>query len=72
MSFLRLKNAELGYTLPKNVSNRFGVSAIRFYALGVNLATISNFKLWDPELGTNNGSAYPLMKTVNFGLNINF
>ncbi len=58
-SFMRLKNIELGYTIP------YG----RIYLSGVNLLTFSSFKLWDPELGGWNH--YPMQKVVNIGLQLN-
>ncbi len=72
MSFLRLKNAEFGYTLPTAISKRLHSTAIRFYVQGVNLLTLSNFKLWDPELSTGSGAIYPQMSTISLGLNLNF
>ena len=72
MSFIRLKNAELGYTVPKHLYKQLGISTIRLYAQGVNLLTFSKFKLWDPELASDYGNVYPQMRTINFGLNINF
>ena len=72
MSFLRLKNAEIGYTLPKNISGKIGMSTTRIYIQGVNLLTFSKFKLWDPELATSNGSAYPNIKSYSIGVNLNF
>jgi len=72
MRFLRLKNTELGYSLPKNIYRKAGISTIRLYAQGLNLLTFSKFKLWDPELDTNTGRAYPQMRVVNLGLNIIF
>lgn len=72
MSFLRLKNVEIGYTLPKNIYKRLGVSSIRVYAQGVNLLTFSKFKLWDPELDSDYGNIYPQMRTITLGLNLNF
>ena len=72
MSFLRLKNAELGYTLPKKWTKKAGMSAVRFYVQGVNLLTFSGFKLWDPELESSYGNVYPLTRNVSLGLNINF
>ena len=72
MSFLRLKNAEIGYTLPKDLYTQWGISTIRLYMQGVNLLTFSKFKLWDPELASDYGNVYPQMRTVTFGLNINF
>ena len=72
MSFLRLKNAELGYTLPRNWTKKAGISTIRIYLQGVNLLTFSQFKLWDPELSSSYGNVYPLTRNVSLGLNLNF
>lgn len=72
MSFLRLKNAELGYTIPKKAVQKLKLSTVRFYVSGVNLLTFSKFKLWDPELNVSYGNAYPQMQTYTFGVNVNF
>lgn len=72
MSFIRLKNVELGYTMPKKHIKHLGISSMRIFLQGVNLFTFSNFSLWDPELATSDGRMYPQMKTVNAGININF
>ena len=72
MSFLRLKNAELGYTLPKKWTRKVKMSTVRIYLQGVNLVTFSKFKLWDPELSSSYGNVYPLTRNVSLGLNINF
>jgi hypothetical protein len=72
MSFLRLKNAELGYTLPKKWVKKAGLSTVRFYIQGVNLLTFSKFKLWDPELESEYGNVYPLTRNVSLGINLNF
>ena len=72
MSFLRLKNAELGYTLPKKLTKKAGISTARIYLQGVNLLTFSKFKLWDPELESSYGNVYPLTRNVSLGLNLNF
>ena len=72
MSFLRLKNAELGYTLPKKWTSKVGISTARIYLQGVNLLTFSPFKLWDPELESTYGNVYPLTRNVSLGLNLNF
>ncbi|HBX21838.1 MAG TPA: SusC/RagA family TonB-linked outer membrane protein [Porphyromonadaceae bacterium] len=71
-SFLRLKNAEVGYTLPRNLIEKFYVSDLRVYLSGVNLLTFSPFKLWDPERGGGEGAAYPPNKMFTMGLNIYF
>ena len=72
MSFLRFKNAELGYTLPKNLTKKAGISTLRVYLQGVNLLTFSDFKLWDPELESSYGNVYPLTRNVSLGINLNF
>lgn len=56
-AFLKLKNAEIGYTY-KNM---------RFYLRGSNLLTISKFDLWDPEQGGGNGLKYPTQRVFNLG-----
>ena len=72
MSLLRMKDVELGYTLPKRLITNIGLSSLRVYLKGTNLLTFSGFKLWDPEVDTSNGAAYPIMKSFAFGLDINF
>ena len=72
MSFLRLKNAEIGYTFPKKWTKKAGIQALRLYVMGTNLLTFSDFKLWDPELDTAYGTRYPITRNVSVGLNINF
>jgi TonB-linked SusC/RagA family outer membrane protein len=72
-SFLRLQTVELNY----NFSNRkwlskIGVSNLNVYAIGYNLLTVSDFKLWDVELGDGRGAQYPLMKTYNLGIRCMF
>jgi len=67
-SYLRLKTLEAGYTLPKNALNRLRLKSLRLFFLGTNLLTFTDFKLWDPEMNSSNGQAYPLSKTFTFGL----
>jgi TonB-linked SusC/RagA family outer membrane protein len=71
-NYLRLKTAELGYTLPKSVLHRLKINTCRIYVSGLNLYTFSSFKFWDPELGSANGGAYPIQRIINGGININF
>lgn len=72
-AYLRLKNAEIGYTLPKSLSNKLLLKSLRIFVAGTNLLTFApDVKLWDPEIGSVDGRGYPLMRTVNLGLNINF
>ncbi|MBC8053665.1 MAG: TonB-dependent receptor [Sphingobacteriaceae bacterium] len=71
-SYLRLKTAELGYTIPKQFTRKLNVNTFRVYASGFNLLTWSKFKFWDPELGSGNGGRYPIQRSVFLGLNMNF
>ncbi len=72
MSFLRLKNLEVGVTAPEKWSRRIWINNFRIFARASNILTISDFKLWDPELETTDGLKYPLTKSVSFGVNVNF
>jgi TonB-linked SusC/RagA family outer membrane protein len=72
MSFIRIKNAEMGYTLPKAFVSKAKITNVRIYAQAVNLLTFSKFKLWDPELDASYGNIYPQMKTISFGASLNF
>ena len=70
-TFIRLKSAELGYTLPKSLSDQLKMSNFRVYVSGLNLLSFSGFKLWDPEMA-GNGLGYPVQRVFNLGLNVNF
>ncbi len=70
-SFLRLKTAEIGYTIPEKMSRKIGMSLLRVYVSGVNLLVWSKFKMWDPEMA-GNGLGYPVQRVYNLGININF
>ena len=69
--YLRLKNLELGYTLPKRIANKIAMQSLRVYLSGVNLFTFSPFKLWDPDLQTG-ATNYPNNRIINIGLTIGF
>jgi TonB-linked SusC/RagA family outer membrane protein len=70
MSFGRLKTLELGYSLKKSVAEKIWLQGVRVYCSANNLFYISDFKLWDPELGTSNGLKYPTTKSILFGLDV--
>ncbi len=70
-SFLRLKQLEIGYTMPRALSDKLRVQKFRAYVSGTNLMTWSKFKLWDPEMA-GNGLAYPIQKVFNVGLMVSF
>ncbi|ADV42271.1 TonB-dependent receptor plug [Bacteroides helcogenes P 36-108] len=75
-AYLRLKNIQLGYTLPKTWVKKAGLQNVRIYVSGDNLLTISDITgIFDPEtLGGDygDGKLYPLCKTLSIGLNVNF
>lgn len=70
-SFVRLKSAELGYNFNKSQLKFIHLSSARIYLNGLNLLTLSSFKLWDPEMGTS-GLGYPIQKVFNLGLRVEF
>ncbi|WP_316815987.1 TonB-dependent receptor [Pedobacter nyackensis] len=72
IDFLRLKTMDLGYNLPSGTLKSMGVKMARIYAQGINVLYWSKFKLWDPELGTNNGAAYPNTRTISLGIQASF
>ncbi|MDP4157569.1 MAG: SusC/RagA family TonB-linked outer membrane protein, partial [Bacillota bacterium] len=71
-SYLRLKQAEIGFTLPASISRRVRSKDIRVYANGLNLLTFSPFKWWDPESKSSTGIYYPVQRVVNVGVDIKF
>ncbi|MCG8305760.1 MAG: TonB-dependent receptor [Cytophagales bacterium] len=70
-SFMRLKQLEIGYTIPQRWADKIYLNSMRFYVSGRNLLTFSKFKLWDPEMA-GNGLGYPIQKVYNLGLQVNF
>lgn len=80
-SYIRLKNIQLGYTLPNKISTKFGVNSLRIYVSADNLLTITDYSGFDPEIGNYNGQAlqagvdfasYPQARTFITGINIKF
>lgn len=69
-SYIRLKNLDIGYTLPKQLSQKLFMRKARIFFMGQNLLTFAPFKTWDPELGSSDGQKYPLGKSFTLGLNI--
>ena len=72
MSFLRLKQFTLSYYFPKSWTKDLFIKGGRFYVMGSNVFTWSSFKLWDPELNTNNGIKYPNVTAYTLGVNFDF
>ncbi|MCQ2183869.1 MAG: TonB-dependent receptor [Bacteroidales bacterium] len=76
-SYLRIKNVEIGYTIPARIMNKAHMDRLRVFFSANNLLTLCNkyVKAYDPELlagGNDTGWNYPLMRTFTFGLNLNF
>ena len=78
-NYLRLKNLEIGYSLPETFLKKFGLEAFRVYASGLNLLTLTGLKDFDPESPNTapgsiwvNSQVYPLNKTLSFGLTVTF
>lgn len=75
-SFLRLKNVQIGYTLPKVWTKKIGLENVRVYISGQNLCSFNSFyKGWDPEneIGTGDSpSYYPINSIYSFGFNLKF
>ncbi len=87
-SYARMKNIQVGYTLPKNITDKLGINlqAVRFYGQGINLITIAGYSGLDPEisltdfsgaLGSNltlgvDSGAYPITRSLVFGVDISF
>ena len=68
--YVKLKNLQIGYTLPQNISRKIAMQKFRIFVSGENLFTITKYPGLDPELGTTIG--YPLMRSVSLGAQISF
>lgn len=69
VSFLRVKNMSLSYSLPANVVSKMGISSLSFSFILTNLFTITNYSGLDPETP---GATYPLARSCSFGLSLGF
>lgn len=69
--FLRCTALELAYNMPHKVLNRIGIKNVRIYVRTTNPFVITDFHLWDVELGSN-GFNYPIQKSYSMGLNFSF
>lgn len=72
-SYVKIRNIQFGYTLPRSVVKKFGASGLRFYISLDNPFTFKSYrKGWDPENTSNNGQYYPIMSSYSFGLTLSF
>jgi TonB-linked SusC/RagA family outer membrane protein len=70
--YIRLKNLELGYTIPANIGQKVGINALRVYVNGLNLLTFDKLKVYDPENANANGQYYPQARVLNAGVTVTF
>lgn len=71
-SYIRLKNIEIGYSLPKRVLSKLHMSQFRVFASGYNLLTFDDLKVCDPETTSTGTPMYPIVAVVNMGVKFSF
>lgn len=71
-NYIRLKNLEVGYTLPTTFTDRLRIQGLRAYVNGLNLITLDSLDFFDPESTTGSGVYYPQTRIINLGLNLTF
>jgi len=79
-AYMRLKNLQIGYSVPPKLLKKAYITRMRFYVQGSNIFTITKYKGFDPEIGSSAGPArfgvdygnYPQFRTFTFGMNLNF
>jgi TonB-linked SusC/RagA family outer membrane protein len=80
-SYMRLKNLQIGYTLPRSLTQKIFISSLRLYASAENLLTFTKYAGFDPEISSGSASTYgvgidrgvyPQSRVFTFGLNLNF
>ncbi len=71
-SYMRLKNMEIGYSLPTNLMSKAGISKLRIYVSGTNLLTFSKDKDFDPEAASGAPYYYPVTRLTSVGVNLTF
>ena len=70
--YMRVKNIELGYTLPKTLLQKYGVNNLRVFISGNNVLTFDNLPFGDPEAPSGDRILYPQLRIWNFGINLTF
>ena len=72
MSYLRVKNLQVGYTIPKKLFGKTGINSLRIAGSAENLWTISSYRGLDPEKAGNNNNLYPISKTYSLVFQLGF
>lgn len=71
--YLRMKNLQIGYSIPSDILDSWNISRLRVYYSAQNLFTVTNYlKGWDPEAPSGRGSTYPVVMTNSIGINLTF
>lgn len=79
--YIRLKNIQIGYTIPRSITGKMGINKVRAFINAQNLLTLSKNSFIDPESSeydsnmsgsANSARNYPLLKYYGFGLNVEF
>ena len=68
-AFLKIRNIQLGYSLPKSITKKMQLERLRFYGSLENFFTFTSYRGFDPEIS---GLAYPAMKSAVLGINVTF
>lgn len=78
-SYFRLKNLQIGYTLPESISEKANMQSLRIYVQGTNLLTVTDYQGYDPEIISYDNLSlgidsriYPVSKVITVGTNIRF
>jgi len=72
MTYLRLKNLQIGYTFPKPLFRKLGVSNFRVAGSAENLVTLTSYPGLDPEKAGNNNNIYPIIKSYSVAVQLSF
>jgi hypothetical protein len=72
MSYLRVKNLQLGYTVPAKLVSRLGVTNLRIVGSAENIGTLTAFRGLDPEKQGDDNNVYPINKSYSLAINLSF
>ena len=70
--YIRIKNVEVGYTVPAKAMDKVKIANLRIYLNALNLLTFNKYKIFDPEATAGNGVYYPQARVINIGANVTF
>nr|HQU59770.1 hypothetical protein [Saprospiraceae bacterium] len=70
--YLAIRTVRFGYTLPKSLVERWGISSVKAYVLGQNLHYFTAYRGYNPEVGALDLGLYPLFRSISLGLNVGF